>query len=138
MRKVLSIPLIILILGSGMTLNVATHYCGGVVAATRVSLSPRLASCGMEIPAVNKLTEDAISKHCCEDKISAYSFNSNYVPSCYFIFNPDLQIVHYEYVTADYIACQALDKLVSEKIIRPPGTYINGSSVIQVICVFRI
>ena len=79
MKKILSIPLIILILGSGMTLNVATHYCCGKVAATKVSLSPRLASCGMEIPSVNKLTEDAISKHCCEDKISAYSFDTNYV-----------------------------------------------------------
>jgi hypothetical protein len=138
MRKVLSIPLIILILGSGMTLNVATHYCGGVVAATRVSFSSRLASCGMETPAVNKLTADAISKHCCEDKISAYSFDTNYVPSCYFVVNPDLHVVHYEYVTAAYVTGQVLDKLVSEKIIRPPGTYNNASSVIQVICVFRI
>jgi hypothetical protein len=138
MRKVLSIPLIILILGSGMTLNVATHYCGGVFAATRVSLSPRLASCGMEIPSVNKLTEDAISKHCCEDKISAYSFDTNYVPSTCFVLNPDLHVVHYEYVTNDYSTSHSRVRLFSEQIIRPPGTYNNAISLLQVICVFRI
>ena len=121
-----------------MTLNVATHYCGGVVAATRVSLSPRLASCGMETPSVNKLTEDVISKHCCEDKISAYSFDANYVPSSYFVLNPDLQVIHYEYVTSDYITSQISDNLFSEQIIRPPGTYNNASNVLQLICVFRI
>jgi hypothetical protein len=138
MRKILSIPLIILILGSGMTLNVATHYCCGVVAATRVSLSPRLASCGMENSAVNKLTEDIISKHCCEDKISVYSFSTNFVPSSYSVFNPDLQVVHHEYFTADYITGHTLDRLVSDEIIRPPGTYNNASSLFQIICVFRI
>ena len=32
-------------------ISVATHYCGGQIAASRVTLTGKLASCGMEGPA---------------------------------------------------------------------------------------
>jgi hypothetical protein len=37
MRKILSIPLFILIVFSWITVNISTHFCGGSVAATKVS-----------------------------------------------------------------------------------------------------
>jgi len=48
MRKLSSISLAILILLAGMHITIATHFCGGEIAATKVSLAGIAASCGME------------------------------------------------------------------------------------------
>ena len=81
MKKILSIPLIMLILFTGVTVNFATHYCGGSVAATKVSLTGKLATCGMEGTSDNKTNEGLYKNHCCDDVTAAYTLSSNYIPS---------------------------------------------------------
>jgi hypothetical protein len=48
MKKGTSISLVILILTGMLHLTVANHYCGGKIAASKVSSSGQLANCGME------------------------------------------------------------------------------------------
>ncbi|MFZ0283138.1 MAG: hypothetical protein WAL29_15920, partial [Bacteroidales bacterium] len=69
MKRILSIPLVLLIAFSGISLKLATHYCGGNVVDTKVSLSGRHATCGMEHRGDfnNEVTLRSI---CCEDRES--------------------------------------------------------------------
>jgi hypothetical protein len=81
-KKVLSITSIVLMLTAMLHFSVATHYCGGMIASSEVSLSGKLATCEMEqfnvqLP-VNGLT---FASHCCENVIRYYGINGNYFPS---------------------------------------------------------
>jgi hypothetical protein len=48
MKKLLSRSVALIILLTGMNLTISSHFCGGVLAATKVSFTGKLASCGME------------------------------------------------------------------------------------------
>jgi hypothetical protein len=137
MRKLLSIPLFVLILFSGVTVNFSTHYCGGSVAATKVSLNGELATCGMESKNDNKSKEDLYSNHCCDDVTASYSLSCNYIPSFHFNNNLFPQI---NFVTEIPAHNKILDnlKISSFETIRPPGTYYPNSVDRQVLCVFLI
>jgi len=74
--------LALLMLTAMLHLTVATHYCGGKVAASTVSLSGKLVTCGMEcsekglpLPGTN------FTKHCCDDILTFCGIDSNYIPS---------------------------------------------------------
>ena len=83
-KKVFSISTVILLLTAMLHISVAKHYCGGELAASKISLSGGLASCGMED------TEDScpldapgdhLKSHCCDDVVTFYSFDNNYTQS---------------------------------------------------------
>jgi len=79
MQKGVSILFVLVILLSGAQFTIATHYCGGKVAATKVSLSGKLASCGMEsnaerIPFQGKL----FTSYCCEDRVTTFGILNNF------------------------------------------------------------
>jgi hypothetical protein len=129
----------LLILFSGINIKIASHFCGGNFAATKVSLTGELASCGMEHQSGTKSPQDLISSHCCEDVISSYFISPNYVPSscCYL---PDIGqeinhtfIVHNELFFSQEISVSAIS---GNK--RPPGCFIPVGVEQQVICIFRI
>jgi len=64
--------------------SVSWHYCGGKLAATKVSLSGTLATCGMEDAGGNCPYDHngyLIESHCCEDVLTAYSIDNNYTPA---------------------------------------------------------
>src|SRR5450759_4132645 len=86
MKKGVSISLVVLMLTAMLHLTIATHFCGGKVAASKVSLSGKLASCGMEcsekdlfIPGTHIIT------HCCDDVVTFCGIDSNYTPSFSFV-----------------------------------------------------
>jgi hypothetical protein len=137
MRKILSIPLFVLILFSGITVNFATHYCGGSVAATKVSLNGELATCGMESASDNKSKEDLFANHCCDDVTAFYSLSSNYIPSFYFHNDLFQQVSFFTEIPSENTIHNIL-LITSSEIIRPPGTHSPNSVERQVLCVFRI
>jgi hypothetical protein len=137
MRKIISIPLIILILFSGITINFATHYCSGSVAATKVSLNGELATCGMESATDNHSEGDLYSNHCCDDISSSYSLSCNYIPSFYFINDLFLEVHFMTEIPADNTINDILI-ISSAETTRPPGTNSPGSVDRQVLCVFQI
>lgn len=138
MRKLLSIPLAVLILFSGLTVNIATHYCGGSPVATRVSLTGELASCGMEQGKPEKSPQGSITNHCCDNVISSYSFNNKFVPSYSSLSYPVPHLSDGATLTFGTSGLKDNFKLISEEVIRPPGINIQSQYRQEFLCIFRI
>jgi hypothetical protein len=83
MKKVFSIAFIFLILLSGVHFSIATHFCGGEVAAVKWSVSGKMATCGMENTKATCPVQNGISTNCCHNEIAFYTIDSNYHPSFY-------------------------------------------------------
>jgi hypothetical protein len=138
MKTILSIPLIVLILFSGISVKFASHFCGGYVAATKISLTGELATCGMEPTSDSNPLQDTYKNKCCEDVISAYSICNNYIPSYHFIIEPGQHIIDQIAVLTGYHSNQETIINTSCKNIRPPGTHHSNNVDQQVLCIFRI
>jgi len=83
-KKVFSILTAILLLTAALHFSVARHYCGGELAASKISLSGGLASCGMESNEEScpfGPSSDHLKSHCCDDVVSYYSIDNNYTQS---------------------------------------------------------
>lgn len=138
MKTIISIPLILLILFSGINVKFATHYCGGYVAATKVSLTGELATCGMEQPSDKNATQDSFRNKCCDDVTSAYTICNNYLSSSHFVNDPVQQVTHVIYVPPDLLKNQESTINASSNCVRPPGTFSANSVVRPVLCIFQI
>jgi hypothetical protein len=139
MKKFFSISFSLLILLSGMHFTIATHYCGGKIAATKISVTGEIASCGMEVPANQCPTNGRqIGSHCCNDKISAFVVDSNYAPS-FSVFKtfslPLLQVFMLPALIQIHFQT-FVNQLCT--IVRPPGDLMASDVSLPDICVFRI
>jgi hypothetical protein len=134
MRKVLAIPVIILILFSGITVNLAFHYCGGHLAAKKISLSGGLASCGMETETSNDQT--TIKNFCCKNSLSSYTFTNIYLPPAPVKNDHEIQ----EFPVTDIFLPAVTEELfISCEIpARPPGIFSPSYVELDVICILRI
>jgi hypothetical protein len=134
MRKLVAIPIIILILFSGITVNLAFHYCGGHLADRKISLSGGLASCGMETEDNGR--ETSIKSFCCENSLSSYTFNNIFLPSAPVKNDNELQ----EFPVTDIILfADTEDSFHSREMpVRPPGIFYPSCVELDVICILRI
>lgn len=138
MKKLISIPLIILLAFSGISIKFATHFCGGYVAATNVSLTGELATCGMEHSPDNKSFQDIFTTKCCDDVTSEYSICNNYYPSSSSIYDSGLNIIYnidipvYNLYNQHVIICN------SGKNKKPPGAFFPNSVSRPDICIYLI
>jgi hypothetical protein len=138
MKKVFSISLIILTIVAMVQLSVATHYCGGKIAASKISLSGKVANCGME-DNEGKLPSSGIfyTSHCCENVIVKYSITNNYFPSFSFVPETCWQpIQHFVIPDKTALADSSTLKIFSDK--SPPPGYIFHSVELSEICILRI
>lgn len=85
MKKVFTILIAIIMLASGMHVSIDRHYCGGELAGVKLSVTGKLASCGMEKPAHNSSEQPTAEKKCCDDQLTYYGIYSKYLPE-YFRF----------------------------------------------------
>jgi len=140
MKKGISISLVFLMLAATLHFTVAVHFCGGKEAASTVSLSGKLATCGMaecsekELP----LSGTNFTKHCCNDIITFCGIGSNYTPSFSFVpesYQYNFQI--FSIPTGSPAYSIAVLKLLYINV-SPPGTLISTSVDISNICIFRI
>jgi hypothetical protein len=138
MRKILSLPLIILILFTGITINFATHYCGGSFSASKVSLSGELATCGMEHSADLNLKDNLYRNPCCNDVTAAYTLSCNYIPSFSYVDNLYPQAGFNTFLAVNSINNYLIFSIASDETVRPPGTYTPNSVDRQFICIFQI
>jgi hypothetical protein len=120
-------------------ISVAVHYCEGKEVAKIVSLSGKLASCGMtcsehEIP----LQGTYFTEHCCDDIVTLCGISPDYSPSYSFI--PESLQYNFQVLA---IPLKVSARSVTEfnpiyTDVSPPGalgsTYVDLSSI----CVFRI
>lgn len=139
MKKVISISLIFLVLTAMLHLSVATHYCSGKIAASKISLSGKLASCGMEdndkdLP----LTGAHFASHCCDNVLVFYGINSIYFPSFSFVpesyhhnsqaYNSPVGLIHNSLAFIKSICTNE----------SPPDPPVSNNVDLSEICIFRI
>jgi hypothetical protein len=139
MKKIISIPLTILVLAAMLHLSVATHFCGGNIAASRISLSGKLASCGMEYNDKDvPVSGSHLASHCCDNVLVYYGINSVYFPS--FSFVPESY--QHNFQVYNFLSDLTINTLVSIKSIytsvSPPDGPVSNSVDLSCICVFRI
>jgi hypothetical protein len=137
-KKIFSILFALLILFSGMHFSIAIHYCGGAIAATKISFSHALATCGMEEFSSINHTQAAWDFSCCKNKIADYSIDNNYTPSSLQIKEVAKHVLHVLFVPVAY-AHQFLN--TSNYIFSgesPPHTILASAVRLDNICVFRI
>ena len=139
MKKFFSISLVLLILTVNLHLTVATHYCGGNVAALKVSLTGKLASCGLECMEKDyPSTETNLFRHCCHDFVTLCATDNNYAPSFRVIpnlYRYNLQVFNipkglplYPYAVFTSIYTN----------VSPHDEFISTSVDLSDICIFRI
>jgi hypothetical protein len=138
MKKFLSISFAFLILLSGMHISLATHICGGEVAAVKWSLSEEKASCGMATPTPIVTSQNSIASNCCHNKLSVYSVDNNYNPTSFQVKEITKSIVQVFIVAVSISAHSffALNALTSHAI--PPNIATTSDVSLPEICVFRI
>ncbi|MDO8929239.1 MAG: hypothetical protein Q7W54_09655 [Bacteroidota bacterium] len=139
MKKILSILFALLIILSGMHLSIATHLCGGEIAASKVSFSGGPASCGMEVPGGNCSSQGSeLDSNCCKNKVSVFAVDSNYAPS-FTEFNSFSQNILQVFVLP---VCPTIHSLSAingtSSDVGPPGNNLATAVSLPKICVFRI
>lgn len=139
MKKVCSLLFAITILLSGVHVTVSTHFCGGKVAASGISLSGKLVSCGMEgnedacpIPGHNLTT------HCCDDIVSVYGLNNNFASTASLVPESYQNIFQIISIAAVYPVHSVPDIKSIQTNVSPPGVLMSTSVDLSDICIFRI
>lgn len=139
MKKASSIFLSLLMVVAMLHISVAMHYCEGKEVATTVSLSGRLASCGMtcsneEMP----LQGTNFTKHCCDDIVTICGINGNYSPSYSFI--PESYQYNFQVFAISGVlpAKPQVDIFPIYTNVSPPGVLMSTNVDLSTICVFRI
>jgi hypothetical protein len=139
MKKVISISLTFLMLTAMLHLSVATHYCGGKIAASKISLTGKLATCGMNDDEKNiPLTGSHYTSYCCENVLATYGINSIYFPS-FSSFHESYQM-HYKALSVpNNYNIQSLKSVNSiYTSVSPPDVSLSSSVDLSNICIFRI
>jgi hypothetical protein len=135
MKKVFSISLLLLMLTALLHVSVATHYCSGKIASKTISLSGKVASCGMT-ESKNRPSETVYTKHCCENSLVYFGTDSNYFPSFHFLPDnypqPDCNF-DLSFETA--FKCRLSNTTYIEN---PPGNEFYCSVDLSDICILRI
>ena len=138
MKKLLSILFAFLILFSGMNISIATHICGGEIAAVKWSFSGKMATCGMERQNQESPLQKSITSNCCHNKIMVYSVDNIYSPSSLQIKEVTKTLLHLinKPINITFHSLNALSSLYT--YVNPPGIIITSEVCLADICVFRI
>jgi len=139
MKKYYTILLALLILFSGMHFSIATHFCGGEIAATKVSISGKEASCGMTHdvnPIASSVTH--LASNCCENKISVYSVDNNYSPSAFQYKEISQNILHVFYIPDGFSFHSNYPSLTNLTNVSPPDNDMANAVSLADICVLRV
>jgi len=122
-----------------MHLTISTHYCGGVIASSKVSFTGEVASCGMENSVGQcQLPGKHIGSHCCTNKISVFAVENNYAPS-FFDFKAFSQNILqvFDIPAGAQISNLSVLSFISANV-SPPGNVMVSAVSLPGICVFRI
>jgi hypothetical protein len=139
MKKVISISLTFLMLTAMLHLSVATHYCGGKIAASKISLTGKLATCGMNDDEKNlPQTSSHYTTHCCDNVMASYGINSIYFPS--FSSFPESYQLHFQVfnplIGFNLHSFASLETIYTS--VSPPDISVSNNVDLSDICVFRI
>ena len=128
-----------MIILSGLHISLATHFCGGELAAVKWSLSDENASCGMEMSDQTCPSDHTISpESCCNDKITNYVVDSNYSLSSLELNKPELRLLQVFYIAQNAVRSTLSSTLSYNPIVQPQGNYLPNAVSRPDICVFII
>lgn len=137
MKKIFTILFLPLILAAGIQVSIDHHYCGGNLAATKVSLTGKLASCGMEEQEHSCSNQPSVDNNCCEDQLVYFGINTKYVPE-YFKLSPPSPVKDIPAFTATNITLNYSEIKNFTSWVLPAGDKIKSGLSLSEICVFRI
>lgn len=128
-----------MILLSGMHLSMATHLCGGQLAAVKWSVLDEKAGCGMEmVKPVNTVEKTFEAENCCKDEMTFYSVDNNYNLSTTQLQEPVHQLLQVFYIPLN-LGIQLNNTCYSQNThVQPPGIYFASAVNLPDICVFLI
>lgn len=120
-------------------LTIAIHYCSGEVAATKVSLSGKLASCGMESTEKSfPVPGNNLTNHCCDNQVTTIGILNNFTtPGTLPLENPH-KIQKAFYVPVSQIVHSIIATSTLYTSFDPPGRFLTSTVSLPDICVFRI
>ena len=139
MKKGISISLVVLLVTALFRFSIATHFCGGEAVASKVTLSGRTASCGMEDEGEESPVRGTLLKtHCCDDVITSYAIDNNFTPSFSVIPRLFLHNLHIFNKPGELpvLSADVIQSLYTS--IKPPGLLTVTNVDLSGICVFRI
>jgi hypothetical protein len=139
MKKLISISLTFLFLTALFHFSVATHYCGGTIAATKISLTGKLASCGMENDKdLTPLPGIYFVSHCCENHLAFCGVTNNYHPT--FSYVPGVFRDHFTVLNLpegnSVLSASLINPICTN--VSPPGETVSNHVDLSCICVYRI
>lgn len=139
MKKLFSISIALIMLLSGLQLTISTHYCGGEIADSKVSVLGKVASCGMESQSDDcSQPGNHVKSSCCNDKLSVYAVDHNYSPS-FTEFKAFSQTVLQVFTIPENSTLHSitpLSQLFTD--VSPSGSLLVSAVSLPKICVFRI
>lgn len=140
MKRILSILFASLILASGMHISIATHYCGGVIAASKVSFNEQKADCGMESGKNECPTHNnkQVNSDCCKNFVSVYSVDETYKISSLEFKQFTQNILQIIYTPFSLGLSSNLSSLSLITSVGPPINLLVKQVILSDICVFRI
>lgn len=139
MKKFFTIPVAILLLLAGMQVTIASHLCCGELAATKFSLSGKLATCGMVHDVKSKtLTESSFSSNCCEDETLVYKVDDNFSTSEFNFKELTKNILQEFNIPAGYTFSSNSLVYINYANVSPPDYNLANAVSLADICVFRI
>jgi hypothetical protein len=136
MNKAISILVVAVLIASGMHMSIDRHYCGGALADVKISVTGKLASCGMEQTESDRSNYPLFDQKCCEDQLSYILTSGNYCPESFRI---PFQVSEKEIIfkTEESFISYNLCNPDEDSRVFPPGDRykrLNRSEI----CVFRI
>jgi len=138
MKKILYLFFSLVILISGLHLSIATHLCGGEIAAVKWSLTGEKGTCGMETKQESCPERGVIHSNCCQDRVSAFAVDNHYFPTYLSINKPFESVLSVFFIpeTLNFLSLNSASPYLTN---RSPHNQWRVSSVsIEAICVFRI
>jgi hypothetical protein len=138
MKKFLAILLASMVFLSGMHISIASHFCGGELAAVKWSFSGELATCGMETGDNSSPEQENISSACCHNQLSFYSIDNNYNISVPQLQEPTYKVITQIYAPVDLLLYTSSKTFSSFTNVFPPGQVSVSTVSLPDICVFRI
>lgn len=139
MKKVISISLVLLMIATLLHLSVADHFCNGKQAASKISLTGKLADCGMDGKGTQiPFSGTSLSVNCCYNVVISYAIDYSYKPSFSFVpesYQDNFQILS---LSPGFTVYPVTDLKLQDTNNSPPGVFMSTNVDLSDICVFRI
>jgi hypothetical protein len=137
MKRSFAILISIVVLAAGMQVSIDRHYCGGSLAAVKISVTGKLATCGMKQAESTGFGNVSIDKKCCEDQLSVYSLGSNYYPEYFKLTHPGTERSLPPISSWCFISGNTFNSDLTNRAL-PPGPDIQKCLSRPQICIFQV